>query len=191
MHRVSIINCRSCRWNEKYWTLFQVITNLSVSEVWPHKLGVQGASSFVYFCLTVCKSDRTLFFVFLYQFSSSSFFFFFLRIIAIFFRTLGVNLWQLFLVFLYFFLCPEKFVRNFWFSPKKTSVDCWISLEYFNFFSRYKNLGLLHQTYSKITLCFSGQYALYFENLWVKGVRLIVYFWEGGTKYCKSRSTFC
>ena len=43
---VSTINCRTCEWNEKYWTQSQVIY---ISEVWSHKLGVQGTITFVYF----------------------------------------------------------------------------------------------------------------------------------------------
>ena len=122
MHRISIINCRSCRWNEKYWTLFQVIRNLSVFEVWPHKLEVQSASNFVYFCLTVCESDRTLFFVFLYQFSSL-FFFFLLRIIAIFFRTLTVNLWYFFGFSIFFSLSGKISMKSLILSQKKF---CWL-----------------------------------------------------------------
>ena len=41
MHDTSTINCRPFGWNAKYWTLCQVICNLSVFEVWPYKLGVQ------------------------------------------------------------------------------------------------------------------------------------------------------
>ena len=43
------INGRPCRWNEKYWTPPQVMWNLSVFKVRPHKLGVQGTSTLVYF----------------------------------------------------------------------------------------------------------------------------------------------
>ena len=40
-------NYRPCGWNEKYWTPSQAIWNLSVFEVWPHKLGVQGTITFI------------------------------------------------------------------------------------------------------------------------------------------------
>ena len=45
----STINCRTCGWNEKYWTLSQLIWNLSVFEVWPRKLGIDGTNTFIYF----------------------------------------------------------------------------------------------------------------------------------------------
>ena len=59
MRRVSTINCRTCRWNEKNWTLSQVIWNLSVFEVWPHKLGVQGTGTFIYFRIASVVREGT------------------------------------------------------------------------------------------------------------------------------------
>ena len=46
MYRVITINCRSSGWNGKYWSPPQVICNPSVSDVWPHILGIPGTSTF-------------------------------------------------------------------------------------------------------------------------------------------------